>query len=234
MSARRCPVPNTNVRGTNTQLKNPCRSGGIQCVQGASVRMGPVGPCPQQPTWMVVVVGGGGGEVGEGERRSDSGLGFGLLRVRGDVCVCGEGGREVRGMFLHFRPLAPAQADASVKVLNYCLDFIQKSQHPLSDEKNVTMIYAVNRFLEPFMHCPVIVDNMCEFQHSSSHVDCNFDARLASKTRKERWTEKTQQARLPTDSCLNNTKRPSLVNCISTNPECQSDHRRLVYSHTAW
>ena len=30
----------------------------------------------------------------------------------------------------------------------------------------------------------------CGFQHSSSQVDCNFDARLLSKTRKERWTEK--------------------------------------------
>ena len=27
----------------------------------------------------------------------------------------------------------------------------------------------------------LIVDNKCEFQHSSSHYDCNFDARLARK-----------------------------------------------------
>ena len=70
------------------------------------------------------------------------------------------------------------------------------------------------------VHCRVIVDNRCEFQHSSSHVDCNFDARLVSKTRKYRFTKETEKARLPTDSCLNNSKRPSLVNCISTNPEC--------------
>ena len=30
------------------------------------------------------------------------------------------------------------------------------------------------------VHCRVIVDNKCEFQHSSSHGDCNFDARLVS------------------------------------------------------
>ena len=31
-------------------------------------------------------------------------------------------------------------------------------------------------------HCRVIVDNTCEFQHSSSHVDCTFNARLVSKS----------------------------------------------------
>ena len=38
------------------------------------------------------------------------------------------------------------------------------------------------------VHCRIIVDNKCEFQHSSSHGDCNFDARLVSKTRKYRST----------------------------------------------
>ena len=62
------------------------------------------------------------------------------------------------------------------------------------------------------VHCRVIIDNMCEFQHCSSHVDCNFDARLVSYTVKYRSTKKkTGKARLPTDSCLNNSKRPSLV-----------------------
>ena len=40
------------------------------------------------------------------------------------------------------------------------------------------------------VHCRVIADNMCEFQHSSSHVNCHFDARLVSNTRKGRWREK--------------------------------------------
>ena len=43
------------------------------------------------------------------------------------------------------------------------------------------------------------------------------------------FNNETQKARLPTDSCLNNSKRPSLVNCIPTNPECRSDLRWLVY-----
>ena len=82
------------------------------------------------------------------------------------------------------------------------------------------------------VHCRVIVDNKCEFQHSSSRVACNFDARLVSKTRKYRSTKKLKKARLPTDSCTNNSKRPSLVNCISTDPTCRSDHRRLVCNHS--
>ena len=43
------------------------------------------------------------------------------------------------------------------------------------------------------VHCRVIVDNRCEFQHSSSHVHCNFDARLVSKTRKYRSTKKLRK-----------------------------------------
>ena len=82
------------------------------------------------------------------------------------------------------------------------------------------------------VHCRVIVDNKCEFQHSSSHVDCNFDARLVSKTRKYRSTKFLRKHVCQLISCLNNSKRPSLVNCISTNPECRSDHRRLVYNHS--
>ena len=74
------------------------------------------------------------------------------------------------------------------------------------------------------VHCRVIVDNKCEFEHSSSHSDSTFHARRVSKTGKK--------ARLPTDSCLNNSKRPILVNSISTNPECRSDHRWLVYNHS--
>ena len=38
------------------------------------------------------------------------------------------------------------------------------------------------------VECRVIVDNNCEFQHSSSHGDCNFDARLARNTRTHQQT----------------------------------------------
>ena len=43
------------------------------------------------------------------------------------------------------------------------------------------------------MRCHVIVDNRCEFEHSSSHVDCNFDARLVSKSRKYCSTKKLRK-----------------------------------------
>ena len=38
------------------------------------------------------------------------------------------------------------------------------------------------------VHCSVIVDNKCEFQHSSSQGGCNCDARLVGKTRKNQRT----------------------------------------------
>ena len=53
--------------------------------------------------------------------------------------------------------------------------------HCLS-ESNCAGMYSV--------HGRVTVDNMCEFQHSSSRADCTFDVRFASQTRKK--------ARLPT------------------------------------
>ena len=34
------------------------------------------------------------------------------------------------------------------------------------------------------VQCRVIVDNMCESQHSSSHGKCAFDARLGSQTQR--------------------------------------------------
>ena len=38
------------------------------------------------------------------------------------------------------------------------------------------------------VQCRVIVDNKCEFQHSSSHDESTFDARLVNKTRKDQRT----------------------------------------------
>ena len=38
------------------------------------------------------------------------------------------------------------------------------------------------------VQCRVIVDSKCEFQHSSSHGDWNFDARLVRKPRKYKQT----------------------------------------------
>ena len=43
------------------------------------------------------------------------------------------------------------------------------------------------------VHCRVIVDNRSEFYHSSAHVDCNFDARLVSETRKYHSTKKLRK-----------------------------------------
>ena len=42
------------------------------------------------------------------------------------------------------------------------------------------------------VQCRVIVDNRCEFQHSSSHGDCNFDARQVRKTRKDQRTNNSE------------------------------------------
>ena len=63
-------------------------------------------------------------------------------------------------------------------------------------------------------------------------MDCNFDAKLVSKKRKYRSTNKAEEARLPTVFCLYNSWRPSLANCISTYPECRSDHHLIVYNHS--
>ena len=71
-------------------------------------------------------------------------------------------------------------------------------------------------------------DNICEFQHSSSHVDCNFDARLVSKNAEVSFNKETEKARLPTDSGLNNSKRPSL----STASRQSRVWRRLVCNHS--
>ena len=63
-------------------------------------------------------------------------------------------------------------------------------------------------------------------------IACNFDARLLSKTRKYRSTNKLRKHVCQLILVSNNSKRPSLVNCISTNPECRSDHRWPVYKHS--
>ena len=71
---------------------------------------------------------------------------------------------------------------------------------------------------------------------SLSTTCVNFNTPPLCKTREQNaevsFNKETEKARLPTDSCLNNSNRPSLVNCISTSPECRSDHRRLVSNHS--
>ena len=84
------------------------------------------------------------------------------------------------------------------------------------------------------MHGRVIVHNMYEFQHSSSRAECTFfDAKTREKNAEVPFNKETEKARLPTDSCLYNSKRPSLVNCILTIPECRSDHHGSC-TITAW
>ena len=79
----------------------------------------------------------------------------------------------------------------------------------------------------------VIVDNMSEFEHSSSRASCTFSMQDSRVKRGSNIGHKTQQARLPADSGLYNSSFPSLVNCILTIPECQSDHHGSCTS-TAW
>ena len=74
------------------------------------------------------------------------------------------------------------------------------------------------------MHDRVIVDNMYEFQHSSSRAGCTFSMQDSRVKRGSNIGHRTQQARLPADSGLYNSTFPSLVNCILTIRECRSDH----------
>ena len=57
--------------------------------------------------------------------------------------------------------------------------------------------------------------------------------RLVKQNAEVPFNKETEKARLPTDSCLYNSKRPSLVNCILTIPECRSDHHGSC-TITAW
>ena len=70
------------------------------------------------------------------------------------------------------------------------------------------------------VHDRVIVDNMCEFQHSSSRASCTFSMQDSRVKRGNNIGHKTQQACLRTDSGLYNSTFPSLVNCILTFPYC--------------
>ena len=66
------------------------------------------------------------------------------------------------------------------------------------------------------LHDRVIVDNMYEFQHSSSRAGYTFSMQDSRVKRGTNIGHKTQQARLPAHSGLHNSTFPSLVNCIST------------------
>ena len=92
-------------------------------------------------------------------------------------------------------------------------------------EGNCASMYSV--------HDRVIVDNMYEFQHSSSRAGCTFSMQDSRVKRRSNIGHKTQQARLPAESGLYNPTCPSLVNCILTIPECRSDHHGSC-TCTAW
>ena len=77
------------------------------------------------------------------------------------------------------------------------------------------------------VHDRVIVDNMSEFEHSSSRAGCTFsmqDSRVQTRKKARTTGHNTQQARLPADYGLYNSTLPSLVNCILTIPEYRNDH----------
>ena len=105
------------------------------------------------------------------------------------------------------------------------------------------------------MQCRVIVDNWCEIQHSSSHDDCTFEARLVCKTRKKQQAvfvhrlklqkEDTFKARisivalqvwihrnpsgLPTDACSTNQLRAPARVPTQPSPEiCAPSPTRFV------
>ena len=86
----------------------------------------------------------------------------------------------------------------------------------LCTEGNCASMYSV--------HDRVIVDNMSEFEHSSSRAGCTFSMQDSRVKRGSTTGHKTQQARLPADYGLYNSTFPSLVHCILTIPECRSDH----------
>ena len=75
----------------------------------------------------------------------------------------------------------------------------------MTDDKNSYYTWSRTEGLKATATpCRVVVDNKCEFQHSSSHGDCNFDARLVSKTRTDQQTIVSEfSSRWPsfTDSC---------------------------------
>ena len=71
----------------------------------------------------------------------------------------------------------------------------------------------------------VFVDNMSEFEHSSSRAGCTFSMQDSRVKRGSNIGHKTQPARLPADSGLYNSTFSNLVNCILTIPECRSDHQ---------
>ena len=83
------------------------------------------------------------------------------------------------------------------------------------------------------MHGRAIVDNMCEFQRSYSRADCTFLCKIRESNAEVPFNKETEKARLPTNSCLYNSKRPSLVSCILTAPECRSGHHDSG-TITAW
>ena len=80
------------------------------------------------------------------------------------------------------------------------------------------------------VHDRVIVDNMSEFEHSSSRATCTFSMQDLRLKRGSTTGQTTPQARLPADSGLHNSTFPSLVNGILTIPECRSDHHSRVHA----
>ena len=94
-----------------------------------------------------------------------------------------------------------------------------------SAEGNCASMYSV--------HDRVTVDNMSEFEHTSSRASCTFSMQDSRVKRGNATGHKTQQARLPADSGLYSSTFPSLVNCILTIPERRSD-RHGSFTSTEW
>ena len=109
---------------------------------------------------------------------------------------------------------------------------------------------ATNCFCKNIVQCRVIVDNKCEFQHSSSHGDCNFDARPVSKPEKDQQTfvseissgwlsftsckvwDARNSSSLPTDSCLTNPVRRMRSTDSCPVHQVRRSDQLLVYEHS--
>ena len=78
------------------------------------------------------------------------------------------------------------------------------------------------------VHDRVIVDNMSEFEHSSSRATCTFSMEDSRVKRLSTTGHKTHQARLPADYGLHKSTFPSLVNCILTIPEFRRQNFLLL------
>ena len=83
------------------------------------------------------------------------------------------------------------------------------------------------------VHGRVTVVNMYEYQRSSSRADCTFWCKIREPNAEVPFTKETEKARLPTDSCLFNSKLAWTLRQLHLDLSRVSKRSpRLVYSHS--